>query len=275
MSSRSLLYSYCVIDFEEQRERALPPDERDKLSSLGFGNVFFIKYRDLALVASKVLESEFGQENVDKMSKDLLWLAQNSEKHEQVVEYFMQSSTTLVPLKFCTIFASTERAQKMLEKNYERFRDLLEKFCGKAEYGVSLYRRIGIRRTPLLRTARSPKKLLELKEEISRATPGKAYFLRKQFDELLASEIEKENSRIRSTIYEKFSKLSCEAKLTSRVSLGSRASNDQSMLLNASFLVPLQNFKKFQAAYLKEKKELAKHNMRLSLSGPWPPYNFC
>jgi hypothetical protein len=46
------------------------------------------------------------------------------------------------------------------------------------------------------------------------------------------------------------------------------------LLLDAAFLVPAQRKGAFRAAVQRSAKKLGKSGVSLSLTGPWPPYNF-
>jgi len=50
--------------------------------------------------------------------------------------------------------------------------------------------------------------------------------------------------------------------------------SDQSMILNAAFLVPRGEIESFSQRVEALKSANAERGMEFALSGPWPPYNF-
>ena len=46
------------------------------------------------------------------------------------------------------------------------------------------------------------------------------------------------------------------------------------LVLDAAFLVPTTRTRRFRSLATREARALARRGYRLTLSGPWPPYNF-
>ncbi|MBI2985736.1 MAG: GvpL/GvpF family gas vesicle protein [Deltaproteobacteria bacterium] len=49
----------------------------------------------------------------------------------------------------------------------------------------------------------------------------------------------------------------------------------RAMVLNAAFLVPKRDVRSFLGCVKETEEKYRGHGLTLSVTGPWPPYNFC
>ena len=65
-----------------------------------------------------------------------------------------------------------------------------------------------------------------------------------------------------------------EASAALRRTTTEEASPGSKLLVDAAFLVPVRRAVSFRAALRKQAKKLEASGLVVSLTGPWPPYNF-
>src|SRR5436190_693327 len=77
-----------------------------------------IKHGELAAIASPVSLSEFGEEQLRENLNDVEWLEEKARAHENVLGQALRRMT-LVPMRLCTIYRSTDHVREMLEHERE------------------------------------------------------------------------------------------------------------------------------------------------------------
>ena len=273
-TNSSLFYLYCVIRCDSLQ----PP--RFTFES-GLGPLSVIVYKDLAAVVTRVPESEFSQSAIDRRLKDLEWISSVGLIHEDVIEKVMSLHETPIPMKFCTIFKSEKRIVEVLTENYAKFKSKLRQLEGSAEMGVNAFTSKAKSSRSRLWASKSDTQITRLEKKISRSSPGTAYFLKQDLARLLDAQKKSSLKSISEIIVRKMS-LEAERCVTNPV-FGSnnqsnvvlkRKSQTDSMFLNAAFLVKKKRIPKFKGLFRDMRRQYAHLGVRLSISGPWPPYNF-
>ncbi|MGH2640035.1 MAG: GvpL/GvpF family gas vesicle protein, partial [Rhabdochlamydiaceae bacterium] len=252
---RNLIYVYCVVpdQFEIRLE-----------SGFGFGPFDMVTFKDIAAVVSTVPSSEFNQNRINEKTKDVPWLANAASTHERVVEKVMEGETP-IPMKLCTIFKSKASLIRMLKDNYAEFRLSLRKIEGKIELGVTAY--LDLENS----SASATREIKALKKKIQRSTPGSAYFLEQELDELISIEARNKANSFAKKIFNEMKKGS-----DGSVSNPLLAQNNfQGMILNASLLIEKKKLDEFRERFQMLRETCSKcGEITLKLTGPWPPYNF-
>ena len=232
---------------------------------LGFGTLQLVPFRDISAIVSKVSRKEFDQSAIDKNVKDIRWLSEAASKHEEVNDFVNQHMTPL-PLKLCTVFQSESKVVQMLKKNYARFSLSLEELDGKVEFGVSAKMLTRLTDEEIFKEKRHT-----LIRKIKSASPGRAYFLKKNLIDQVSEERNKKASTLASSLYEDLRKISERSLLNPPVALESAKSK---MILNAAFLVSREKTKRFLQKFRLLKANYENSSLSFRLTGPWPPYNF-
>jgi hypothetical protein len=231
----------------------------------GFSPVSFIDYNDTSAVVSSVGE-KFSQEEIDKNVKNIKWLAANAPIHENVVEGIMKT-TTIIPMKFCTIFNSEDTVRKTLKENYPNFIESLERLNDKIEVGVKIYIDSNTMKNELRGKHQEIKKLEEEKKE---QASGKAYFTEQKIDMLLKQAVREKSVTQSKEISGKLKRLAVESKENA---LWDKKMTGKHMLLNSVFLIGKQDIGKFTKDVETVKKDYS--GLDFQIAGPFPPYNFC
>jgi hypothetical protein len=106
----------------------------------------------------------------------------------------------------------------------------------------------------------------------SGGTPSGAAYLSRKSEQLGASRVQLEEARTAAT--KLFRAMAKEADDSRRRTSTEQAAPGSRLLLDAAFLVPAAEGSAFRRLLRREQKQLEQRGVAVSLTGPWPPYNF-
>ena len=237
-------YIYCII----------ATNEPESFGPLGIGNrgdqLYTVCSNNIAAVVSNspIMDYSVSRENT---------LA-----HEKAIEKVMKEHTVL-PVRFATIAEDEEKVKKILEKEYDKFKNLLNKLKDKKELGLkAIFKEEDTIYKDILKKY---EEIRILKEKIVPLPPEKTYYQRMEIGEMVKAALQKEKEIYKKKILDTLSPLAVEVKTNN--TYGDR------MIVNAAFLV-----EKSQEAEFDEKvNELgAKYTNKIKFKyvGTVPPFNF-
>ena len=236
-------YIYCIIATAVAKT----------FGSIGIGGrgdeLYTICFKDIAAVVSNspIIRYTVSRENM---------LA-----HEKAIEEVMKEHTVL-PVRFATIAEDEEKVKKILEKEYSKFKDLLNKMKDKKELGLKAIFKEDVIYKDILEKY---KEIRILKEKIASLPSEKTYFKKAEIGEMVEAALQKEKEIYKKDILNTLSALAAEVK--------SISSYYELMIINAAFLV-----EKYKEAEFDQKvNEIeAKYSSKLKLKyiGKVPPFNF-
>lgn len=257
------IYLYC---FFKGPSFLIPQEGIDGINAT---MVFF--YRDLCALVSPVAIDEYNEQTLNRQIEDLGWIVPKVKRHDDIVRYVMEFHHPVIPVRFGTIYTSNERLLGVMRNGYDELCSCLDFLDGKEEWGVKVYAKEGAGGKVMEDFS---KPIRQLDREISSATPGQAYLLRKKRAELVRQQSDSVFDNIAREIYQLL--LSWSIKGRRNKLLSKRATGKESeMILNAAFLI-----NKLDVAVFKEKIDLLADSYErdafsFGISGPWPCYNFC
>ncbi|MEK7404224.1 MAG: GvpL/GvpF family gas vesicle protein [Acidobacteriota bacterium] len=262
----SCLYLYGVF-------RPPPGVEADLFSELagveGAPDIFTVECEDLAAAVSPVPRSVYNQESLDLHAPEIEWIAARAARHEQVVRRLMQFRD-IIPLKFATLYSSVERVRDMLRQQHEELARVLDHVAGREEWGVKVYAdavQVG------QALERSEADVEALDRQIAAASAGQAYFLGKKKQKLVADAARQWAAEVSETVYASLLPAVVEARRTRFLNPG--PSPADLPVLSAAVLVERQEVAALKAEAERLEAGYREYGMRVELSGPWAPYNFC
>jgi hypothetical protein len=242
-------YIYCVIQADRKPRLGKWPSG---LPGLGAGRLLDAG-QGLWIVAADAPLPRFGEASIQRGLRDLDWLSRCAVAHEAVVESWLRARA-VVPMKLFTIFDSDARALADIGGKRERLEAIIRRIGGKREWGVRV-KRVGV-------AARQP---------MRRVTTGVGYLAAKK----QVRDAEQEMAaRGQSRVNRAFAALSAVADESERRQPAAGDNQPSSLLLDAAFLVDLEQTPKFREAARRASREWARTGYRVELTGPWPPYNF-
>ncbi len=236
-------YVYCII--ESDRSLSFGP--------LGIGErgdkLYTVCFNDIAAVVS------------DSPIKSYPISRDNTLAHERAIEEVMKDHTVL-PVRFCTIAKDEEKVKKILEKEYNKLKYLLDDIRGKKELGLkAMFKEEGIYKDILKEYC----DIKILKEKIAALPPAKTYYQRMKIGELVEQALEEEKRKHKEEILDTLSPLADDVRIN--FPYGER------MIINAAFLVKEINEVKFD----KKVNDLDikfGDKIKFKYLGTVPPFNF-
>jgi hypothetical protein len=249
-------YVYCLVEADRQPSlsgapRGLP----------GTGPLRVLSSdEDLWLVVSDAPLAAYGSEPVERGLRDLQWVALRGAAHARVVEHFARRGTTL-PMRLFTLFGTDERALDHVRGERARLRRVLARVGGREEWGIR------VRLDPAL--ARKRVRARPAAATGGGRTAGTRFLLGKKQARDVAREVVREG---RAAVEEAWEELAEVADATRRRAAGEL--DGTRLVLDAALLVPGGRLDRFKRVARRAATTLAARGYRLSLTGPWPAYNF-
>lgn len=236
-------YIYCII--ESNQPKVFGP--------LGIGGrgdeLYTILFNGIAAVVSNSPIISYS------ISRD------NMLAHEKAIEEVMKEYTVL-PVRFATIAQDEEKVKKILEKEHNKFVDLLKNIKGKKELGLKA---IFIEDVIYKEILGKHQDIRALKERIARLPPEKTYYQRMEIGELVEQALDEEKEICKKDILDTLSPLAEDVKINNTYG--------ELMIINAAFLVEKcreaefdQNVQAFGIKYVDK--------IKFKYVGTLPPFNF-
>jgi hypothetical protein len=258
-------YVYCIaerIPAEEILVGSVPTAIEDD------AKLELVSRNQLTAVVSQVPMSMFGEEMLAARLTDATWTAVRAMRHEQVVEYFAKR-TSVVPLRFGTIYLDRSGVEQMLAEKNEQLSTIILRLQDREEWGVNVY----CDRAVLLDniTTLSPR-LSEMAEAAKQALPGQSYLMQKKIEALRQDEAKVEIARMTEEIEKK---LQFQSDGATRLRILKVETTEHGELkAKFAFLVLKTQFENFRAAAELLAQQMESAGIKIELTGPWPAYNF-
>ena len=259
VTEKSLFYLYCITNKTPQLKEAANLTD----------NLYCLQENGLYAVVSKVKESEFSQENLKKNLADFEWIKVKASLHEQIIEAVMKESCVM-PFKLGTLFYTEDSLKSYVDQNIQGFKETLDFLDGKEEWGLKMYCDIAELKDALLK---EDEEFLEKDKEISSASAGKGFFLKKQKEELLETWVNKKLNEYGQEAFESLREHSLQVRLN-KVLPKEVTERNEDMILNAAFLVEKSQWGTFKNTAETLQVRYEKSGFSADCTGPWPPYNF-
>jgi hypothetical protein len=213
----------------------------------------------LWLVAADVPGTEYDERAIASGLQQLEWVSPRAMGHEAVVEGFLGARAVL-PMQLFTIFKNDARALDHVRRDRRRIDRILRRVEGHVEWGLRL--------TFDEAAARAN---VEAAHGAAAAKSGASYLARKR-DLLDVGRAQLAGARADATrLYREMAAHAADARR--RTSMEQAAPGSR-LLLDAAYLVPAKKAASFRAALRRAAGRLETSGVAVSLTGPWPPYNF-
>jgi hypothetical protein len=249
-------YLYCLVQRATMPPLARAPrglPQTGPLRALPLGT-------RLWLVAADAPLARYGTEPIERGLRDLAWVSTCAMAHEAVIEHVAAKGTT-VPMKLFTLFSSDERAVAHIRRLRPAVERLLRRLAGREEWGVRV----------TLDPARARRRL---REDVEKATAGVSagtrFLLVKQRERDAVRDAIASGLPEVDRVFETLAGLADDARRRppDEGEAGAR------LLLDAALLVSARRRARFRTAVRAAAARLAERGCELTLTGPWPPYNF-
>ena len=222
----------------------------------------------LYLAVSTVPASQYDEAALARGLEDLVGVGRRAVAHESVVEHFL-SSRAVLPMQLFALFTSDERALAHVASDRRRIERILTRLERKHEWGLRLTFDEQSAREVVEQNHDGLSKKTGGSKRIG-PTSGAAYLARKR-DLLDVTRAQLMSARTAAdrlfTGMTRAAAQSLRRRSTEQAAPGSR------LLLDAAFLVATTRADGFRAALRRQARTLPA-GVVVSLTGPWPPYNF-
>lgn len=236
--------------------------------------VFVCEVDGLAAIVSWVRETHFNQHALKENLQDIEWLSVHANLFQSVLNRLVATQQPLIPLRFCTIYASESDVQTILKTSGTSLQSELDRLRGKEEWGLKLrldMEYLGqsiLDGAPLLPEMPMAVTITALQERIKKVPAGSAFLLKKQLDQQIKQYIESLRVYYATQSHNRLKQYAVD------FTTNTPDTNDRSLVLHAAYLVA----HKEASLFLHEVELLTATytgvGLQYELSGPWPAYNF-
>ena len=236
-------YIYCII--ESDRPRSFGP--------LGIGG----KGEALTTISFDGIAAVVSDSQIMKypLSRD------NMIAHEKAIEEVMKEHQVL-PVRFCTIAESEEKIMKILEKEHDRFAELLKTMAGKTELSVIAIFKEDVIYKDIMEKYRD---IRAFKERIAGLPPEKNRGPLMEIGRRVEAALQKEREIHKEEILDTLTALSCDVKVNDNYG--------EMMIIKAAFLVERRREAEFDRT-VNDLAEKYVGKIRFNYVGTLPPFNF-
>lgn len=247
-------YLYCVVKAPRKPSVARAPEGLPGAGRLVAHEVA----PTLWLIVADVPMDVYGGKHLERSLGDLEWVGHIALAHEAVVEHFAtRRGLTVIPMKLLTLFSSTTRAATDIRRRRAAIERTMKRISGAEEWGVRVLRNTGATHAA---PAASP----------ANALSGAAFLAAKKSvrDQARSARLVAAEAAVNA--YDALAGVAREARRRD----DAPAAGTPPPLLNAAFLVPVAKRGAFTRAARREAEACAAAGAQMTLSGPWPAYNF-
>lgn len=212
--------------------------------------------RTLFGVIADVPLSVYGPGPLESRLNDLEWVSEAAVAHEMVIEHFMKRrGVTVVPMKLFTMFSRDDRIVEEIAGRRQAIGRIMRRIAGAEEWGIRVAR--GGPQPSATAPARRP-------------GTGAAFLAARKH---ARDQVQVTRALVADAAAAAFTALAKKSRAAVQRDV-SAVAGQASPLLDAAFLVPVRSRAAFTRAARQQALECSRAGAQLTLTGPWPPYNF-
>lgn len=248
------VYLYCVV-----RAARKPPVAR---APAGLGGAARAEAHRLAgplwLITADVPLAAYAPKQLEERLRDLEWVAEIAVAHETLVEHFARArGAVVIPMTLFTMFSSIGKAIEEVGQGRAAIERAMRHIAGSEEWGIRIARKPVAAPTAPAATA-------------GRAASGAAFLTARKEARDAAMHL---RAAAIDAADRAFDRLSGHARDARRRERGQEPGANPPVL-EAAFLVPATARARFKAEARRQAAACAAAGAELTVTGPWPAYNF-
>lgn len=257
-----MLYVYAIIDTDMTgaQQGGIPACE----GILPEAPIRFIGEEGIAGVASEVPGAVFAGGALTDRLEDAAWTRERVLAHQRVVNALLPRYTVL-PLKFCTLFADPEHLVAALRCHRDTLSEAMGRLRGCREWGVKM---VCNREALAAWLGKTSPRLLEE----AGASPGAAFFQHKRRERQLQEEAALTVARCVEDSHRRLAV--CARSAVSNPPQPTPRGQRTDMVLNGAYLVATEAEEEMRACLRELAETYRRQGFGYALTGPWAPYNF-
>jgi len=246
-------YVYCIVNRAAKRS----------LGNMGIAKaeVYTVLYEDIAAVVHVCQSQPYQSEDADKVTEWIL-------SHNDVIDEATGHFGTVIPFSFDTIVRGGDDTVKdWLRKNYEKFKNELERLSQRAEYVVQIF---SDEDKLVERILAEDQALRELKERINRMPERAGYLFRRKFELRLNDAFSSTRARLTGEFASQIKEHVEEMEIERKVPHLPEKYKDKRLIAAFSCLVHNDNVEGLGRALGK----INQGSYAVRFTGPWAPFSF-
>jgi Gas vesicle synthesis protein GvpL/GvpF len=209
------------------------------------------RHDNLTALVSEVPRVRFDEQALRARLEDVEDLEALARAHEGVLQGALRHGT-VVPFRLCTIYASAERLDAMLDHEGAALAAALSRLDGMQEWGVKAFLRTPAPVPAAAAPASGTEYLSRLREKRDATDEG----------ETVVAEV---HARLTD---------GAAAAALSRPQDRRLSGRDAEMVLNGAYLLPADGVERFRSLVEELSRRHEPDGVELELTGPWPPHHF-
>ncbi len=227
----------------------------------------FIENEQLCAICSLVPLTDFGPEPLARNLRNIDWLEKAARNHDRIIRR-ISAAMTVVPVRFGTVFFTSDNVLNFLSQNEERLNTLLASLDGAWEMVVTLE----FDDDKLVKTlGSSDEEARSLMARIASSGEGAAYLFQKKLESL------------EKVLLDSYAQEQIETFTTAVRTLSSKVTSKQiarhphlksSRYASIACLVPQGDLESFERRIDSLSALTKTTGLTVRTTGPWPPYSF-
>jgi hypothetical protein len=232
----------------------------------GHVRVQLLKRGHLAAIVRRVALADFTAEALQTQLGDPSRLKLAVQLHNDVI-HAVHQRRAILPARFGAVYASLGDIAAAIDQRADALLAQLAWLDGCDEWGVHVY----VDRRIVRESVRADQILDPAQQQLTTASPGRAYFLRRKLDDDLAARTARITEEIALAAYERLARLATDG-IAERPTGPSGDADREAEVLRATFLVRRER----SAEFIADARACADagRGWHCTYSGPWPPYSF-
>ena len=236
-----------------------------RLTGVAGATVRTVAAGGFTVLVSDVDLTEFGEVALRRNLENLTWLEEVARAHHHVIDA-ASGLFPLLPTRLATVYSSHAAMAAALARRQEELRAALRRVGGRVEWGVKAY----AAPRPDTRDSQQPAPA-RAGEQTGSGGAGLAYLKRRRAQLTAGERSACAALAAAQAVHAELSGRAAEARLHPPQS-PQLSGNQMPMLLNTAYLLDASASDAFASAVTAA--ATARPELRLELTGPWPPYSF-
>ena len=247
------IYLYCITNH----------GQRESFGNIGLegSEVYTIPFKDISATVHRCRARPYETRDLEKAKSWIL-------THQYVIDLATKRFGTVIPLTFDIILKGDDAAaESWLRDEHDQLGRMLERFKGKAEYGIKFYMSKEYHNESLSENLQisAPPRTLGNKPK------GTAYLLQKRAEQKARAQMNMKSEALTRDLGAMLSSFVDEVTIERKGSRAIEDAKDRLMILNLSCLIKDEKVKAL--GDLLGKLD-GSNGLTVKFTGPWPPYSF-
>ncbi|MFC4558042.1 GvpL/GvpF family gas vesicle protein [Virgibacillus kekensis] len=235
----------------------------------GESDAYAITFGSVDVIVCGVSEAEYSEEALKEKVNNPEWLHEKAFHHHEAVMKIYEHAT-VIPMKFGTIYESTESLENKIMSQHDDLYASLNHLADKEEWNFKIY----ANNEKLHKTTEANNATVGAKKEaIGKLSPGRQYLEKRRLDQLIDRELDKEKESFCSLVHAGLDEYSEDSTVKKNWNKDVTGRTDE-MCWNSVYLVKKDKVEDFLEHIKNLQHEWETSGWTIEAAGPWPAYHF-